>query len=205
MGCLIEKLIFKKGVDKVDLKSLPNELWSIKVNDIDGNSRTLNDYTTNMKLFIFVNVACKWGLTSDHYKGLVELYSKYKNSGLQILAFPSGQFMNQEFSKEEEIKEFVTEKFKVEFPMFSKIEVNGPNMHELYRYLKSNTSELNTTTGLKNIPWNFGKFLVGIDGKVIDFYQPKIKPQELEGLIREKLGLFWDLDLMLYENKLKIE
>ena len=97
--------------------------------------------------------------------------------------------MNQEFSKEEEIKDFVTDKFKVEFPMFSKIEVNGSNMHPLYRYLKSNTPELNTTSGLKNIPWNFGKFLVGIDGKVIDFYQPKVKPQELEKLIREKLGV----------------
>jgi glutathione peroxidase len=128
-------------------------------------------------------------LTSDHYTGLVELYKKYNSQGLQILAFPSGQFMNQEFSKEEEIKEFVTEKFKVEFPMFSKIEVNGPNMHPIYKYLKSNTPELNTSSGLKNIPWNFGKFVVGIDGKVIDFYQPKIKPQELESLIKEKIGL----------------
>jgi hypothetical protein len=59
MGCLIEKLVFKKGVDKVDTNSLPNELWSIKVNDIDGNTKLLNDYTKNMKLFIFVNVACK--------------------------------------------------------------------------------------------------------------------------------------------------
>lgn len=189
MGGLIDKIVFKSGVDKVNKSTLTNELWKISIKDIDGNSKILKDYTINKKLFIFVNVACKCGLTGDHYQGLVELYNKYSDQGLQILGFPSGQFMNQEFSKESEIKDFVTENFKVEFPMFSKIEVNGSNMHEIYSYLKSNTPELNTKDGLKNIPWNFGKFLVDADGKVINFYHPKTKPQELEGIIKEKLGL----------------
>jgi glutathione peroxidase len=189
MGGLVDKIVFKSSVDKVNKSTLPNELWKIAIKDIDGNNRTLQDYTANKKLFIFVNVACKCGLTGDQYLGLVELYNQYSSKGLQVLGFPSGQFMNQEFSKESEIKDFVSEKFKVEFPMFSKIEVNGSEMHEVYRYLKSKTPELNTKDGLKNIPWNFGKFLVDADGKVINFYHPKTKPQELEGIIKERLGL----------------
>lgn len=187
MGCLAEKLFFKRGIDKVSNSNIPIELWSCTINDIDGNLRKLSEFTINKKAFIFVNVACKWGLTSDHYTELVELYKKYSESGLQILAFPSGQFMNQELGTEKEIKEFVSDKFKVGFPMFSKIEVNGENMHNIYKYLKLNTSELNTKDGLKNIPWNFAKFLVNSEGKIVGFYSPKIKPFELEDEIKKLL------------------
>ena len=175
----MQKILFKTGVDKIPAKSLPSELWGIQVKDIDGVERHLKDYTENFKLFIFVNVACKWGLTSDHYKEMVDLYSTYKSKGLQILAFPCGQFMNQEYEKEGEIKDFVQSNFKVEFPMFSKIEINGLDMHPIYKYLKSNTKEMNTEKGLKNIPWNFGKFLVDANGKVINFYSPKVTPKEM--------------------------
>mmetsp|Transcript_29956 Transcript_29956/g.31110 ORF Transcript_29956/g.31110 Transcript_29956/m.31110 type:complete len:99 (+) Transcript_29956:349-645(+) len=88
--------------------------------------------------------------------------------------------MNQELATEKDVKSFVSEKFKVEFPMFSKIEVNGENTHPVYKYLKHHSKEMNTEKGLKNIPWNFGKFLVDYDGKVVDFYPPRVKPIELE-------------------------
>ena len=88
--------------------------------------------------------------------------------------------MNQELSTDKEIKDFVNTKFKVEFPMFSKIEVNGPETHGIYKYLKSNCSQMNTTSGLKNIPWNFAKFLVDREGKVVGFFEPRVKPVDME-------------------------
>ncbi len=87
--------------------------------------------------------------------------------------------MDQELSTENEIKDYVSTNFKVEFPMFSKIEVNGENMHPIFRYLKLNCKEMVTDKGVKNIPWNFSKFLVDSKGKVIGFYEPKIKPNDM--------------------------
>jgi glutathione peroxidase len=87
--------------------------------------------------------------------------------------------MDQELATENDIKNFVTDKFKVDFPMFSKIELNGPNAHPVYLYLKYNTPELKAEQGLKNIPWNFTKFLVDRNGKVVGYYPPKIKPVEM--------------------------
>ena len=107
------------------------------------------------------------------------MYREHKDAGLQILGFPCGQFMNQELSTEGEIKEFVTKKFEVDFPMFEKIEVNGANTHPIYKYLKYNIPQMKTETGLKNIPWNFAKFLVDSQGKVIAFYEPKVKPEDM--------------------------
>eukprot|EP00340_Litonotus_pictus_P006214 CAMPEP_0170515294 /NCGR_PEP_ID=MMETSP0209-20121228/1738_1 /TAXON_ID=665100 ORGANISM="Litonotus pictus, Strain P1" /NCGR_SAMPLE_ID=MMETSP0209 /ASSEMBLY_ACC=CAM_ASM_000301 /LENGTH=120 /DNA_ID=CAMNT_0010799705 /DNA_START=204 /DNA_END=566 /DNA_ORIENTATION=+ len=108
------------------------------------------------------------------------MHKRLQSEGLQILGFPCGQFMNQELSTEKEIKEFVADNFKVEFPMFSKIEVNGEKTHPVYSYLKSNCEEMKTKDGLKNIPWNFAKFMVDYDGKVLKFYGPKVTPKELE-------------------------
>jgi glutathione peroxidase len=96
-----------------------------------------------------------------------------------ILGFPCGQFMNQELATGEEIKEFVSKKFEVEFPMFEKIEVNGQNTHPIYKYLKFNSPQMKTETGLKNIPWNFAKFLVNREGKVVNFYSPKVTPNDM--------------------------
>ncbi len=118
-------------------------------------------------------------MTSDNYTQLVDLYNQYGKQGLQILGFPCGQFMDQELATENDIKNFVTDKFKVDFPMFSKIELNGPNAHPVYLYLKYNTPELKAEQGLKNIPWNFTKFLVDRNGKVVGYYPPKIKPVEM--------------------------
>jgi glutathione peroxidase len=118
-------------------------------------------------------------LTSDNYLELVEIYNKHKEDGLMVFGFPCGQFMGQELDSEQEIKEFVENKFEVKFPMFSKIEVNGPNTHPIYRYLKANSQEMSDNKGLKNIPWNFGKFVVDSQGKVLNFYKPNITPKEI--------------------------
>ena len=144
MGCLVEAMFFKKGVDKIDKKTIPNVLWNIEINDIEGNNKKLSDYSKDKKALLFVNVACKWGLTSDNYLQLVDLHNKYKDKGFSVLGFPCGQFMNQEFDSQKEIKEFVQEKFKVDFPMFSKIEVNGENTHPIYKYLKENSQDMKT-------------------------------------------------------------
>ncbi len=179
MGGLIEKLLSKKGIDRVSGNQIASELWKIPVVDIEGNKTELLNYTQGKKAFIFVNVACKWGLTSDNYTQLVDLYQKYGDQGLQIFGFPCGQFMNQELSTEKQIKNYVNDNFKVDFPMFGKIELNGPNAHPIYNYLKYNTEEMKTAYGLKNIPWNFTKFLVNKDGKVVAYYPPKVKPEEM--------------------------
>ncbi len=126
-------------------------------------------------------------MTNDNYTQLVELYNKYRSQGLVVLGFPCGQFMGQELNTEGEIKNFVTDNFKVEFPMFEKVEVNGDNMHLIYKYLKFNTPELNTPNGLKNIPWNFSKFLLDRNANVIKYYGPKTKPNEMMSDIQKLL------------------
>jgi glutathione peroxidase len=118
-------------------------------------------------------------LTSDNYLELVEIYNTHKQDGLMIFGFPCGQFMGQELNNDEDIKEFVEKKFEVDFPMFSKIEVNGPNSHPIYKYLKANSQEMSDEKGLKNIPWNFAKFVVDSQGKVMNFYKPNMKPKEI--------------------------
>ncbi len=135
-----------------------------------------------------MNVACKCGLTSENYTQLQDLYHKYKDEGLQILGFPCGQFMNQEYSSEGEIKDFITKKFFVDFPMLNKVEVNGDKTHPIYKYLKSNSVQMSNANGLKNIPWNFSKFLVNRDGKIIGFYGPKVNPNAMLKDIQELLN-----------------
>lgn len=107
------------------------------------------------------------------------MYNTHKNEGLQIFGFPCGQFMNQELSQGEDIRKFIDDNYKVSFPMFAKIEVNGQNTHPIYKYLKFNSVQMNTSNGLKNIPWNFAKFLVDKNGIVIGFYQPTVSPSEI--------------------------
>lgn len=181
MGGLVAKIFFKSDYDKKGiLKQVNSSLFELPCKDIEGKNGTVGDYFVNKKAAIFVNVACSCGLTSDHYKELVEIYGKYKDSGLQILAFPCNQFRNQESKIESEIKEFVQDKFNVNFPMFSKIEVNGPNTDPIFVFLKSNTHEfVDSEKGLKNIPWNFAKFLVNSKGEIVSYYNPRKNPNEM--------------------------
>lgn len=172
-------LVFKKGVDKFkDLST--KQLKDIEVTDINGASKKIEEFIANKKAIIFVNVASKCGYTDASYKQLVDLYAQYKDEGLEVLAFPCNQFMKQESKSESEIACFV-QNYKVKFPMFSKISVNGPDTHELYLYLKQHSDQFNLGDGkLKEIPWNFTKFMVDSEGKVVGFYDQDYEPKKME-------------------------
>ncbi|MBK7706299.1 MAG: glutathione peroxidase [Acidobacteria bacterium] len=137
--------------------------------NIDGREIRLDEYKD--KVVLIVNTASKCGLTPQ-YEGLQNLYDKYKDKGFFVLGFPANNFMRQDPGTEQEIKEFCTLKYKVTFPMFSKISVKGDNQHALYRYL----------TGQKDfggdITWNFEKFLVDGNGRVIARFSPSTKPDD---------------------------
>jgi len=178
MGCLF----FKSGYDKMPFDKIPQDLWNIQLENLYGGYKCLGEFRINKKAFLIVNVASCWGLTSTNYSQLVELYKNHKDEGLEILAFPSTQFMNQEKKTNEEIIEFLKEN-EVTFPVFTKTIVNGPDTHPLYVYLKVKSPLNNGSKGLKNIPWNFGKFLMDVNGNNVQFFPPTTKPREIENEI----------------------
>ena len=136
------------------------------------------------KTLLIVNVASECGLTF-HYEGLQELYNEYNSQGLEILAFPCNQFGAQEPGTNDEIKFFCTEKYNVTFPIFNKIDVNGPNEDPLYTFLKSSKRGF---LGYKPIEWNFAKFLISGNGDVIKRYLPSTKPNKIEKKIAKLLA-----------------
>ena len=140
---------------------------------IDGNTQSLGDYRG--KLLLIVNVASKCGFTPQ-YKGLEQLYRKFKDKGLVVLGFPCDQFGHQEPGDENEIKNFCSLNYEVSFPMFAKIKVNGDDAHPLYQHLKQTKPGLLGTEGIK---WNFTKFLIGKDGQVIERYAPLDTPEKI--------------------------
>ena len=153
---------------------MEKSIYNIEVTNIDGNSEKLEKFKG--KALLVVNVASECGFTKQ-YKGLQELYSKYKDQGLEILGFPCNQFGGQEPGSDKEIQKFCTTKFDVTFPLFSKIEVNGDNTHPLYKYLKKEKSGILGSEGIK---WNFTKFLVDKEGKVVRRFAPNVDPVKLE-------------------------
>jgi glutathione peroxidase len=145
-----------------------------KMDSLDGKPVDLSQYKGNVVLI--VNVASKCGLTPQ-YKQLEEVYSKYKDKGLQVLGFPANEFGKQEPGSNTEISTFCTSKYGVDFPMFSKIVVKGEGISPLYQFLTSADSN----PGFDGvIQWNFEKFLVGRDGKVVKRFNPRIKPDAAE-------------------------
>jgi glutathione peroxidase len=143
-------------------------LYDIPLKDIDGRDTSLKAYQG--KVLLLVNVASKCSFTPQ-YKGLEALCQKYSAQGLVVCGFPCNQFLAQEPGTDAEIKAFCTSKYEVTFPMFSKLEVNGPNRHPLYERLADQASPFPG-----NIHWNFTKFLVGRDGKIIARFDSKVKP-----------------------------
>jgi glutathione peroxidase len=152
-----------------------NEPLQFKVKNINGEEVDLSTYIG--KFVLIVNVASKCGLTPQ-YKGLQAMYDKFKSKDFVILGFPSNDFLGQEPGTEEEIKSFCDLNYKVEFPLFSKIKVKkGNEQAELYKYLTSKESN----PGFEGeIEWNFQKFLVSKEGKVIRKYSPRTSPEEIE-------------------------
>ncbi|MEA2049818.1 MAG: glutathione peroxidase [Campylobacterota bacterium] len=159
------------------------DIYDIKVKDIDAQEFTLEKYKN--KVMLIVNVASKCGFTNQ-YEGLEKLHQKYSSKGLAILGFPCNQFLGQEPGTEDEIKEFCSLTYGVKFDMFSKIDVNGENTHPLYIYLKDNSSGFMGTDVIK---WNFTKFLVNKNGKVIQRYAPSTTPAQIEDDIKKLFGL----------------
>lgn len=145
-----------------------NQPLQFTVKDIDGNEKSLADYIG--KTVLLVNVASKCGLTPQ-YKGLQSLYDHYHSKGFEILGFPSNDFLGQEPGTETEIKQFCDLNYKVTFPLFSKIKVKkGEGQSDLYKYLTSK----DTNPGFEGeIEWNFQKFLVNAEGKVVKRYSPQ--------------------------------
>ncbi len=144
------------------------------VKDIDGKDVDLAKYKG--KVLLIVNTASQCGLTPQ-YKELEELYEKNKDKGFEILAFPANEFGKQEPGSNEEIKEFCSTKYKVTFPLFSKIVVKGEGIDPLYEYL---TSKETNPKFAGEIKWNFNKFLVNKKGEVIARFEPKVKPSTKE-------------------------
>ncbi|KAL1830088.1 hypothetical protein DCAR_0209496 [Daucus carota subsp. sativus] len=153
------------------------------VKDAKGNDVELSKYKG--KVLMIVNVASQCGLTNSNYTELAQLYEKYKNQGLEILAFPCNQFGAQEPGSNEQIVEFACTRFKAEYPIFDKVDVNGSNAAPVYKYLKSSKGGL-FGDGIK---WNFAKFLVDKDGKVVDRYAPTTSPLSIEKDVKKLLGV----------------
>jgi glutathione peroxidase len=147
-------------------------IYDIAVKDIDGKDTTLNAYKG--KVILVVNVASQCGFTPQ-YKNLEAVYEKYKDQGFVILGFPCNQFGEQEPGTDAEIKQFCTSKYFITFPLFDKIEVNGANRHPLYELLAGKDSPFPG-----DITWNFNKFLIGKDGKILNRFDSKIKPDAPE-------------------------
>ncbi len=148
---------------------------------LDGRDQDLGDYLG--KVVVVVNTASKCGLT-PHYEGLEELYREYADQGLVVLGFPCNQFAGQEPGSEEEIGAFCQKNYGVSFPMFSKIDVNGDNAHPLYRWLRTEKGGILGDA----IKWNFTKFLLGRDGRVLKRYAPTTEPAKLRGDIEAALA-----------------
>jgi len=151
---------------------------------IDGDPISLGDYAG--KAVLVVNVASKCGLTPQ-YEGLERLYGSYRERGLEVLGFPCNQFAGQEPGSDAEVKSFCSTSYGVSFPLFSKLEVNGDGRHPLYAWLC--TEEVGPEES-GDVKWNFGKFLVGKDGRLLARFSPKVEPEapELVDAVESALG-----------------
>ena len=147
--------------------------YDFTARDIEGRERSLADWRG--KVLLVVNVASKCGFTPQ-YAGLEKLWEQYRDRGLVVLGFPCDQFGHQEPGDEAEIRDFCSLTYDVDFPMFAKVEVNGGGAHPLWRWLKDEKGGL---LGIGAIKWNFTKFLVGRDGKVLKRYAPTDTPESL--------------------------
>lgn len=158
-------------------------LYHIRVEDINNNDIEFEQYKG--KVLLIVNTATKCFFTPQ-YEGLQALYSKFHERGFEVLDFPCNQFAKQAPGSIEEINEFCVEKFETSFPRFQKVNVNGPDESILYTYLKRHEKGFFN----QKIKWNFTKFLVDQNGRVIKRYSPRVKPdkiaRDIEKLLQKK-------------------
>jgi glutathione peroxidase len=152
-------------------KDKMNSIYDFSLKDIDHKQVSLSQYRG--EVVIIVNVASRCGFTPQ-YEGLQKLYLKYKDQGFVILGFPANNFGGQEPGSDEEIKTFCSAKYSVTFPIFSKISVKGEDIHPLYKLLTSKETDPEFGGDIK---WNFSKFLLDKNGKVIARFEPAVKPE----------------------------
>ena len=149
-----------------------SNLYAIPLKDIDGKDTSLKTYAG--KPLLIVNVASQCGFTPQ-YQGLEALYRKYKEQGLVVLGFPSNDFGGQEPGTNDEIKKFCSSKFDVTFPLFDKLHTKGAEQSPLYAALTGPTSPVPGP-----VKWNFGKFLISRDGKILARYDSDVEPDSAE-------------------------
>lgn len=164
---LLRKWQYSTPTDKVTQKTM----YEFTVKDIKGEDFPLDQFKGEVVLV--VNTASKCGFTKQ-YEGLEKLYKDNESKGFTVIGFPANDFMGQEPGSNSEISEFCSTKFKVTFPMMSKITVKGENADPLFKFLIKSSGEA------KDIEWNFAKFLIGKDGSVIARFSPKTEPDSAE-------------------------
>jgi glutathione peroxidase len=157
-------------------------LYDLQAATITGQPQSLADFRGQVVLI--VNVASQCGFTPQ-YAGLETLYQRYKNQGFSVLGFPCNQFGHQEPGGEAEIQQFCSSNYQVTFPMFAKIDVNGPQAHPLYKFLKG---EKPGVLGTEAIKWNFTKFLIDRQGNVVKRYAPTTSPESIACDIEQLLA-----------------
>jgi glutathione peroxidase len=172
--CLISSVLFGAG-------AFGASVYDYTLKSIDGKPVPLS--TFKGKVVLVVNVASKCGFTPQ-YTGLEALYEKYKGQGLVITGFPANNFMSQEPGTDAEIKTFCSTKYNVSFPMFSKISVKGDDKAPLYQFLTDTAA--NPATG-GEIKWNFTKFLVDRNGKVVQRFEPNVTPEQMDAAVAAAL------------------
>ncbi|ESK54927.1 MULTISPECIES: glutathione peroxidase [Acinetobacter] len=159
-----------------------SNIYQFEAELLEGETKALADYKG--KVMLIVNTASKCGFTPQ-FAGLEKLHEKYKAQGLEVLGFPCNQFGGQDPGTNKEIGAFCQRNYGVNFPMFAKVDVKGPEAHVIFRFL---TREAKGILGSRNIKWNFTKFLVGRHGEVLGRYAPTTKPDALEADIEKALA-----------------
>ena len=152
---------------------MSDSIFNFSCKDVNGDEKNLSELQG--KVTLVVNTASQCGFTPQ-YKGLEDLYQKYKDKGLEILGFPCNQFGNQEPGSNDEIEEFCTLNYGVTFSMFSKVDVNGESADPLFKFLTSNKKGL---LGSSKVKWNFTKFLVDKNGKPVKRFAPTTTPEQI--------------------------
>ena len=165
------------------MTEIKDNIYNHSCNDNSGNLQNLSAFEG--QALLIVNTASKCGFTPQ-YIGLQELQEKFKDSGFSVLAFPCNQFGGQEPGSSEEIQEFCTVNYGINFPIFEKVDVKGEDAHPLFKYL---TSEKKGLLGSESIKWNFTKFLINKEGKPIARFAPNTTPEkiskEIENLLKD--------------------
>ena len=147
-------------------------IYQFEAELLNGENKRFSDYEG--KVLLIVNTASKCGFTPQ-FAGLEKIYEQFKDRGFEVLGFPCNQFGNQDPGSHEEIGTFCQKNYGVSFPMFAKVNVKGPEAHVIFRYLTNNSKGI-LGSGIK---WNFTKFLIGKDGKVLNRYAPTTKPESI--------------------------